>query len=162
MSANPLADDPAREHRIRVRAYHLWIDLGRPHGQDTELWERARELVGMEDAGDAGQLANPQAAGQDPSAEQPVEEAFLQDNLGEFPGRFADQGEVQQTPHASHGATATAAGSLADAAPKAEAKPAAPRPESLPAKPSLKAKALKESKPAAKPSAPGKKSKPKR
>ena len=57
MTDNPLQDDPAREHRIRERAYHLWDADGRPHGRDVEYWERARELIGMEDSAGAGELA---------------------------------------------------------------------------------------------------------
>jgi hypothetical protein len=96
---NPLADDPARDQRIRERAYHLWEADGCPEGQDVEYWERARELVGMEDSPHAGQLPNPATLpGADPYRAQPVEEAALQENLGEFPGRFTDQGEVSPTP----------------------------------------------------------------
>ena len=125
MSTNPLEDDPEREHRIRQRAYHLWDDEGRPHGRHDEFWERARELVGMEESAGAAQLPNPETAGQDPSRAQPVEEAFLQENLGEFPDRLADQGEVAPTPRAARTARATAV---------------APEP---PAKPSQKDKAVK-------------------
>lgn len=115
MSDNPLDNDPAREQRIRERAYHLWEADGSPHGRHEEYWERARELVGMEESGPTGQLPNPAS---DPHAdvnqEQPVEEAFIQANLGEFPDRFADQGESQQTP-------------LPDAKPRRKA-PVKPRP----------------------------------
>ncbi len=144
MSANPLEDDPEREHRIRERAYHLWIEEGRPHGRDAEFWERARELVAMRDSAGSGQLPNPLASGEVPTGGEPVEEAFLQENLGEFPDRLADQGEVAATPQA---------------APRARVKPATPAPvpaqqsataEQMPAKPSVKAKvlaAVKKSKP---------------
>ena len=113
MAGNPLEADPAREARIRDRAYHLWIDEGRPHGRHAEFWERARELVGMEESAGAGQLPNPQRAGHDPAAEEPIEEAFLQENLGEFPGRFADQGETEQTPHAKRRTQSEAASKVA-------------------------------------------------
>jgi|GEM_PF-778893 len=102
MAANPLENDPEREHRIRMRAYHLWHDEGRPHGRAEEFWERARELVGMEDSAGAGLLPNPQAAGVDPSLPEGIEEAFLQENLGEFPGPFTDQGDREETPEADH------------------------------------------------------------
>lgn len=59
MNSNPLDSDPARESRIRERAYHLWEADGRPDGRETEFWERARELVGMEDSAGAGLLDNP-------------------------------------------------------------------------------------------------------
>jgi hypothetical protein len=98
--ANPLDDtDEARHYRIRERAYHLWEADGCPEGRETEFWERASELVGMEESAGAGQLPNPATQpGADPHRTQIVEEAFLQDNLGEFPGRQADQGERPQTP----------------------------------------------------------------
>ena len=33
------------EHRIRERAYDMWIEEGRPHGRDLAHWQRAhREL----------------------------------------------------------------------------------------------------------------------
>ncbi len=64
---NPLKFDPKREERIRTRAYHLWESEGRPHGRAAEFWERAAELVLMEEAGVTGQLPNPQvASGQAP------------------------------------------------------------------------------------------------
>ena len=98
MSSNPLEDDPAREQRIRERAYELWEADGRPHGSDLEYWERARELVGMEDSRQTGQLPVPDI--DDPSVilGQPVEEASIQENLGEFPDRLSDQGEHPQVP----------------------------------------------------------------
>jgi Protein of unknown function (DUF2934) len=37
------------EERIRVRAYHLWEASGRPPGRDQEFWQRAHELVAVED-----------------------------------------------------------------------------------------------------------------
>jgi hypothetical protein len=103
MTDNPLKFDAAREARIRVRAYHLWESEGEPEGRAVELWERAAELVGMEDSGLTGQIENPIAAGIDPSAPTNVEEAEIQENLGEFPGLQADQGERQQTPKAKKG-----------------------------------------------------------
>ncbi len=101
MADNPLRPDAAREHRIRERAYHLWEQEGRPHGRDREFWERARELIGMEDNPGAGLLPNPQTHPDSPR-ETGIEEAEIQENLGEFPDRFTDQGEVQQTPSAAH------------------------------------------------------------
>ncbi len=98
MSDNPLEDDAAREQLIREHAYALWEADGRPHGSDLEYWERARELVGMMQSQGAGQLPVPSP--DDPSVivGQAVEEASIQDNLGEIPGRMADQGEHAQTP----------------------------------------------------------------
>ena len=96
---NPLATDPEREHRVRERAYHLWESEGKPHGRDVEYWERARELVGMEESAGSGLLPNPMTQPNSPR-QTGIEEAEIQENLGEFPDRFADQGEVKPTPSA--------------------------------------------------------------
>jgi hypothetical protein len=84
-----------REEKIRKRAYELWEENGRPHGRDIELWEQAEDLVGMEDNPDAGLLPNP--GDKDPALAN-VEEAEIQENYGETPGRLTDQGERPQTP----------------------------------------------------------------
>jgi hypothetical protein len=90
MSNNPLDEtDEAHLHRVRERAYHLWEAEGRPHGREAEFWERASELVGMEESGKTGQI---------PVREEIPEEAALEENLGEFPGRQTDQGDRLQTP----------------------------------------------------------------
>ena len=94
---NPLAVDPQREHRVRERAYLMWESDGKPHGRDVEYWERARELVGMEESAGSGLLPNPQNTPESPR-ETGIEEAEIQENLGEFPDRLADQGEVKTTP----------------------------------------------------------------
>jgi hypothetical protein len=90
---------PDHEQRIRELAYHLWEQDGCPYGRDVEFWERARELVAIEDNPGAGLLPNPMthptmATGQP----EGVEEAEIQANYGEFPDRFTDQGDRQQTP----------------------------------------------------------------
>ena len=99
MSQNPLENDPDREQRIRERAYHLWEADGSPEGGDLEYWERARALVGMSESSDAGQ--KPVPSPDDPAVivGQAVEEASIQENLGEFPDRVADQGEHPQVPN---------------------------------------------------------------
>lgn len=125
MSANPLENDPARDERIKARAYHLWQADGEPHGRHDEYWERASELIGMEESAGSGQLPNPATLpGADPNRTEPVEEAFIQENLGEFPDRFADQGEAQPTPMARHAARE----SLAEDASTGAAGPAADAP----------------------------------
>ncbi|MEJ0019974.1 MAG: DUF2934 domain-containing protein [Acetobacteraceae bacterium] len=98
MASNPLEDSPERDRRIRERAYHLWEEDGRPHGREAEFWERAKELIGMEDNADAALLPNPMTEGPVPATEEPIEEAAIQENYGEFPGRLVDQGERLQTP----------------------------------------------------------------
>ena len=149
MSDNPLDNDPAREARIKDRAYHLWEADGGPHGRHDEYWERARELIGMEDSAGAAQLPNPETTHADATLIEPVEEAFIQENLGEFPDRFADQGEAQPTPKArrstarvkvaadpSTGAKGPATNAPKAATPKpATSKPAAAKAEAKPVRP---------------------------
>jgi hypothetical protein len=101
MSDNPLEDTPARHARIRERAYLLWEADGSPVGRDLEYWERARELTGLEDSGGAGLLPNPQNEPDSPR-ETGIEEADIEENLGEFPSRFTDQGDRQPTPAPRH------------------------------------------------------------
>jgi DUF2934 family protein len=87
------------EERIRVRAHRLWLADGCPPGREDEYWERARELEAIVENPTAGQLPNPEALhhGEIPPAE-PVEEAELLENLGEFPGRLTDQGDRTPAP----------------------------------------------------------------
>jgi hypothetical protein len=94
---NPLQDTPDREARIRERAYLLWEEDGCPHGREHEFWERAKELLAIEDNPTAGQLPNP-ITHPDPIPGVTVEEAEIQQNYGETPDRFTDQGDRQETP----------------------------------------------------------------
>jgi Protein of unknown function (DUF2934) len=125
MADNPLSSGPEHENRIRERAYYLWLQDGCPEGRAEEYWERARELQAIEDSKGAGQTLNPmtQNNGQVPPA-QPVEEASIQQNLGEFPGPTTDQGDRPQTPIVEpvSGAPATEASTQAPAAPPAPKK----------------------------------------
>ncbi len=98
MSDNPLEDNPDRDQRIRERAYYLWQADGCPAGNDHEYWERASELVGMSESAGAAQLPVPDPDDPAVIVGQPIEEASIQQNLGEFPDRVADQGEHPQVP----------------------------------------------------------------
>lgn len=95
---SPFTPSAAHEQRIRKRAYHLWESEGRPDGQSAAYWERARELDAIEHyrpepmpdglASDDRRTPNGVL----------IEEASLQENLGEFPSLFTDQGETMPTP----------------------------------------------------------------
>ena len=99
MSDNPLEPSPETEQKIRDRAYYLWEADGCPAGRPDEYWERARELQAMADSAGAGELPNPMTQRRDPSADRPIEEADIQENLGEFPhGALRDQGDRMETP----------------------------------------------------------------
>jgi hypothetical protein len=97
MPKNPLETNPAREQAVRERAYHLWESEGKPHGRDVEFWERARALIALEESAGSGQLPHPQTQPTIPH-QAGVEVAEIQENLGEFPDRLADQGKVKATP----------------------------------------------------------------
>jgi Protein of unknown function (DUF2934) len=94
MPDNPLNPSSAHERAVDERAQRLWEEDGRPEGRLADYRERADELVRMEMAGKVGQLPNPE------THPAPVEEAFIQENLGEFPGAMNtdDQGDWRQMP----------------------------------------------------------------
>ena len=54
-----------QDERTRIRAYHLWEADGRPQGREEEFWERARELIAIEDNPTAGQLPQSHAGQSD-------------------------------------------------------------------------------------------------
>lgn len=89
-----------REHErlIRERARRMWLEAGSPKGRESEYVERARELQAFVDHPGSGLLPNPMLAHPQPTpTAEPVEEAELLENLGEFPGR-TDQGDRLAAP----------------------------------------------------------------
>jgi hypothetical protein len=42
--------DPARENKIRERAYWIWLREGLPHGRETEHWRQAEAEIDAENA----------------------------------------------------------------------------------------------------------------
>jgi Protein of unknown function (DUF2934) len=95
-NANPLEPDTdAQTRRIRQRAYFLWEQDGSPAGQELEYWERARELQAIADSAGSALEPNPMLH---PGADRMVDEAELEENLGEFPDRLSDQGEHRSAP----------------------------------------------------------------
>jgi hypothetical protein len=86
------------DRQVRTRAKRMWQEAGSPKGREDEYIERARELQAITDHPGAGLLPNPMVAHPDPGgSEEPVEEAELLENLGEFPGR-SDQGDRMLAP----------------------------------------------------------------
>ena len=84
---------------IRARALRMWRADGSPHASMGEYIERARELPAFEDHPAAALLPNPMVRHQGAvPPEQPVEEAELMENLGEFPARLTDQGDRLAAP----------------------------------------------------------------
>jgi hypothetical protein len=97
--ASMSAQETRHDRAILDHAERMWREDGCPPGRMDEYLERARELQAIVDNPGAGQLPNPMVThpgGVEPA--QPVEEAALQENLGEFPGRLTDQGDRRPTP----------------------------------------------------------------
>lgn len=83
-------EDLEHEERIRCRAHQLWEEEGRPDGRHDDHWERARQLVAIEENPKFGTVPiNNEKLG--PEGE-PIEDARVLDNLGEFP-TLTDQDE---------------------------------------------------------------------
>jgi hypothetical protein len=40
----------SHEERVRLKAYEIWLNEGKPEGRDQRHWEMAREAIGYEDA----------------------------------------------------------------------------------------------------------------
>src|SRR4051794_25186613 len=99
MSDNPLDPSPAYQARVKQLAEELWRADGSPPGRMDDYRERADELARMEAAGPTGLEPNPMTR-DEPVPGVVVEEASIQENLGEFPGgsSVADQGEWRETP----------------------------------------------------------------
>jgi hypothetical protein len=90
-NAGPSASDKEREHRIRTKAFYIWLDEGCPEGRAEIHWDMATELVAigenrtltLKPIQDQGRLS--------PSGE-PIEPISAVENAGEFPTE-TDQGE---------------------------------------------------------------------
>jgi hypothetical protein len=98
-----MVDTNARHDRqLRRHGRQMWREAGSPKGREDEYIELARELQAFRDHPKAALLPNPMVAHPEPSAtEEPVEEAELLENLGEFPGR-TDQGDRMPAPMTKH------------------------------------------------------------
>jgi hypothetical protein len=94
-----VAHETKHDRAIRQRAERMWHDEGCPAGRMEDYLERARELQAIIENPTAGQLPNPMTAHHgEIGPDQPVEEAELMENLGEFPSLLGDQGDHVQTP----------------------------------------------------------------
>ncbi len=87
----------AWEKRVRDRAYKLWQEEGCPEGRGDVHWEKARELVAIEDNIDVTLKPIPRPDEFGPHGE-PVEPLGPAENAGETP-TLVDQGEEQTIPH---------------------------------------------------------------
>jgi hypothetical protein len=109
------------EERIRQRAYKLWEEEGCPEGRADAHWDKAAELVAIEDNQKHATKPVTKTVPDTPTRE-PVEPIESVGNAGEFP-TLTDQGE-QELPKRK-----TAAKNTTRAAPKSTA-PAPKKPPS--------------------------------
>ena len=117
------------DERVRQRAHRLWVEEGCPEGRSEIHWQKARELVAIED--NQKTTLKPAPDPERPGRE-PVEPLGAVENAGEFP-TLTDQGEERAAP-TRRVAAATAKRPLKSEAPKpasARSK-AAPRPKAEP------------------------------
>jgi hypothetical protein len=94
------------QERIRKRAYRLWQEEGQPEGQADTHWDKATELVAIEDNQSLAMEPIPQPGDLSDSGE-PIEQAATMRNLGDFP-TMTDQGEEQTYPSIESDANAQA------------------------------------------------------
>lgn len=94
------------QERIRKRAYRLWQEEGQPEGQADTHWDKATELVAIEDNQSLAMEPIPQPGDLSDSGE-PIEQAATMRNLGDFP-TMTDQGEEQTYPSIEADANAQA------------------------------------------------------
>jgi hypothetical protein len=84
------------EERVRQRAYRLWRDEGCPEGRSDVHWEKARELVAIEENLDLTLKPIPDPGSIGPYGE-PVEPIEAAENMGDTP-TLVDQGEERTYP----------------------------------------------------------------
>lgn len=95
--SNPLIDSPKRDARIAAKAKALWEADGKPECGAEAYLENASDIIGMEEHPHAGEI--PVKDLPDPQfADVQVENAEIQQNLGEFPERQTDQGDHEHFP----------------------------------------------------------------
>jgi hypothetical protein len=85
------------EDKVRARAYRLWQEEGCPEGRAEVHWDKACELVAIEENIDLTLKPIPDPGSIGPYGE-PVEPIEAAQNSGEFP-TLTDQGEEQTFPH---------------------------------------------------------------
>jgi|SRR5215207_2142330 hypothetical protein len=107
----------SHEERVRLRAYEIWLNEGKPEGRDQRHWEMAREIVGYEDAHRSTLMPVSGSAG------EPVEPSLAFQSQGDLP-TLTDQGDSNPGPSRSP-PTATATAPKRAVA-KRSAKPAEP------------------------------------
>jgi hypothetical protein len=81
---------------VRKRAYEMWEQEGRPPGREYDHWDKASELVAIEDNQKLATIPVGKSGNVGPTGE-PVEPIEATEALGDLP-TLADQGEEQTAP----------------------------------------------------------------
>ncbi|MBV1835011.1 MULTISPECIES: hypothetical protein [Novacetimonas] len=97
---NPLQDTPQKEARILAKAKELWTADGKPGCGPEAYKEAASELIGMESNPDAGQIPVESPVPLDANG-QPIEQAWLEENLGNEGGSMNELDDKQEVPFAT-------------------------------------------------------------
>lgn len=97
---NPLEASPERDARILAKAKEMWEADGKPAAGPEAYKEAASDLIGMELNADAGQIPVDSAVPLDANG-QPIEQAWLEDNLGNAGGSMNELDTRQETPFAT-------------------------------------------------------------
>ena len=117
--------DRAHNQRVRERAYRIWIEEGKPEGRAAEHWDKASELVAIEEGYKDTLKPNPTDEYARLPTGEPIEPIEAVRNLGEFP-TLTDQGEEAVFPDRALVAEADKTPQSAEKA-KTGARKAAPR-----------------------------------
>jgi hypothetical protein len=105
------------DDRVRRRAYHLWQEEGCPPGREHVHWDKARELVAIEDNQKLATVPVKRARASGPTGE-PVEPILAAESLGDLP-TLTDQGEEQTVPKRRRSAAAAGASASTRKSPRA-------------------------------------------
>lgn len=90
-------DDTQREAKIRERAHRMWLEEGKPEGRADTHWDKASELVAIEESQRDTLLPNPREEYENNPTTEPIEPLQAVENVGEFP-TLTDQGEEDTFP----------------------------------------------------------------
>ncbi|MFW7270138.1 hypothetical protein ACMAUO_19660 [Gluconacetobacter sp. Hr-1-5] len=97
---NPLESSPERDARILAKAKEMWIADGKPGAGPDAYKEAASDLIGMELNADAGQIPVESPVPLDANG-QPIEDARLEENLGNPGGYMNELDNKRETPFAT-------------------------------------------------------------
>ncbi|BAK82908.1 hypothetical protein GLX_04960 [Komagataeibacter medellinensis NBRC 3288] len=97
---NPLETTPQTQARIAAKAKEMWEADGRPGCGPQAYTEAASELIGMESNPDAGQVPVDSPVPLDANG-QPVEQAWLEENLGNPGGSEDELDDRREVPFAT-------------------------------------------------------------